>query len=120
MATTQKQLNPFKRVTEKPVVFWSGIVDADTTAREVIYNVPDYFNGTLTVMAVAVADDATGAAERDALIRGPFVITPSVPGPGRARRRFRGRRDGREQRRGFRRKRRGADPGRNARSMSRS
>ncbi len=75
----QKQLNPFKRVTEKPVVFWSGIVDADSTSREVIYNVPDYFNGTLTVMAVAVADEATGAAERDALIRGPFVITPSVP-----------------------------------------
>jgi len=74
-----KQLNPFKRVTEKPVVYWSGIVDADTTAREVIYNVPDYFSGTLTVMAVAVADDATGAAQKDALIRGPFVITPSVP-----------------------------------------
>jgi uncharacterized protein YfaS (alpha-2-macroglobulin family) len=74
-----KQLNPFKRVTEKPVVYWSGIVDADATAREVIYNVPDYFSGTLTVMAVAVADDATGAAQRDALIRGPFVITPSVP-----------------------------------------
>jgi uncharacterized protein YfaS (alpha-2-macroglobulin family) len=74
-----KQLNPFKRVTEKPVVYWSGIVDADTTTREVVYNVPDYFSGTLTVMAVAVADDATGAAERDALIRGPFVITPSVP-----------------------------------------
>jgi len=75
----EKQLNPFKRVTEKPVVFWSGIVDADATAREVIYNVPDYFSGTLTVMAVAVADEATGAAQRDALIRGPFVITPSVP-----------------------------------------
>ena len=74
-----KQLNPFKRVTEKPVVFWSGIIDADATAREVIYNVPDYFSGTLTVMAVAVADDATGAAEQNALIRGPFVITPSVP-----------------------------------------
>ncbi|PZR71784.1 MAG: alpha-2-macroglobulin [Chthoniobacterales bacterium] len=74
-----KQLNPFRRVTEKPVVYWSGIVDADTTAREVVYNVPDYFSGTLTVMAVAVADDATGAAQKDALIRGPFVITPSVP-----------------------------------------
>jgi uncharacterized protein YfaS (alpha-2-macroglobulin family) len=74
-----KQLNPFKRVTEKPVVFWSGIIDAGPIAREVIYDVPDYFSGTLTVMAVAVADDATGAAERNALVRGPFVITPSVP-----------------------------------------
>ncbi|MEY2519810.1 MAG: alpha-2-macroglobulin, partial [Verrucomicrobiota bacterium] len=74
-----KQLNPFKRVTEKPVVYWSGIVDADMTTREVVYNVPDYFSGTLTVMAVAVADEATGAAQKNALIRGPFVITPSVP-----------------------------------------
>ena len=30
-------------------------------------------------MAVAVSDQTTGSAERDALIRGPFVITPSVP-----------------------------------------
>ncbi|HEX4631937.1 MAG TPA: alpha-2-macroglobulin [Chthoniobacterales bacterium] len=74
-----KQLNPFKRVTEKPVVFWSGIIDADPTQREVVYDVPDYFAGTLTVMAVAVADDTTGAAEKNPLIRGPFVITPSVP-----------------------------------------
>jgi alpha-2-macroglobulin len=74
-----KQLNPFKRVTEKPVVFWSGIIDADATQREVVYNVPDYFSGTLTVMAVAVADDATGAAQQNPIIRGPFVITPSVP-----------------------------------------
>ncbi len=76
---TPKQLNPFRRVTEKPVVFWSGIIDADPTQREVVYNVPDYFAGTLTVMAVAVADDATGAAEKNPLVRGPFVITPSVP-----------------------------------------
>ena len=74
-----KQLNPFKRVTEKPVVFWSGIIDADATEREVVYDVPDYFAGTLTVMAVAVADDATAAAEKNPLVRGPFVITPSVP-----------------------------------------
>src|SRR5207237_6126936 len=30
-------------------------------------------------MAVAVANDATGSAERETLVRGPFVITPSVP-----------------------------------------
>jgi uncharacterized protein YfaS (alpha-2-macroglobulin family) len=74
-----KQLNPFRRVTEKPVVFWSGIIDADQTQREVVYDVPDYFAGTLTVMAVAVADDSTGAAQKNPLVRGPFVITPSVP-----------------------------------------
>jgi uncharacterized protein YfaS (alpha-2-macroglobulin family) len=74
-----QKLNPFKRVTEKPVVFWSGILDADATARELVYEVPDFFDGTLKIMAVAVSGDGTGAAERNALIRGPFIITPSVP-----------------------------------------
>ena len=74
-----QRLNPFKRVTEKPVVFWSGIVDADSTKREVVYDVPDYFDGTLKIMAVAIADDAVVSGERETLIRGPFVITPSVP-----------------------------------------
>jgi alpha-2-macroglobulin len=74
-----QRLNPFKRITEKPVVFWSGIVDADSAKRQVVYEVPDYFDGTLKIMAVAIANDAVGSAEREALIRGPFVITPSVP-----------------------------------------
>jgi uncharacterized protein YfaS (alpha-2-macroglobulin family) len=74
-----QRLNPFKRVTEKPVVFWSGIVDADTTPREVVYDVPDYFDGTLKVMAVAVSAETTGSSERNTLVRGPFIITPSVP-----------------------------------------
>jgi uncharacterized protein YfaS (alpha-2-macroglobulin family) len=74
-----QRLNPFKRITEKPVVFWSGIVDADSTRREVVYDVPDYFDGTLKIMAVAIADDAVASTERETLIRGPFVITPSVP-----------------------------------------
>ncbi len=74
-----KRLNPFKRITEKPVVFWSGVIDADTIEREVVYNVPDYFDGTLRIMAVAIAPDAAGSAEKETLVRGPFIITPSVP-----------------------------------------
>jgi len=74
-----QRLNPFKRITEKPVVFWSGILGADPTPREVAYDVPDFFDGILKVMAVAISDDAAGSAERETLVRGPFVITPSVP-----------------------------------------
>ncbi len=74
-----QRLNPFKRVTEKPVVYWSGILDADATEKEVTYDVPDFFDGTLRIMAVAVARDATGSSERESLVRGPFVITPSMP-----------------------------------------
>src|SRR6202008_4932169 len=74
-----QRLNPFKRVTEKPVVFWSGIVDADTKSRTVVYDVPDYFDGTLKIMAVAITSDAVGSIDRETLVRGPYVITPSVP-----------------------------------------
>ena len=72
-------LNPFRRVTEKPVVFWSGIVSADATEREVVYEVPEYFNGTLAVMAVACAPNAVGSAETKSLVRGAFILTPGVP-----------------------------------------
>ena len=72
-------LNPFRRVTDKPVVFWSGVVQADTTEREVVYEVPDYFNGTLTVMAVACSPNAVGSAETKSLVRGAFVLTPGTP-----------------------------------------
>lgn len=74
-----KHLNPFKRKTDLPVVYWSGIIDADSTSRELIYQVPDYFNGTLSVMAVAVANDAVGSAEKKSEIRGDFVINPNTP-----------------------------------------
>ena len=74
-----RHLNPFKRITEKPVVFWSGVVDAEPREREIVYDVPDYFSGTLTIMAVAVAPDAVGSTECETLVRGPFVITPNVP-----------------------------------------
>jgi uncharacterized repeat protein (TIGR01451 family) len=74
-----KNLNPFRRVTERPVVYWSGIVDAGPEDRAVTYDVPDYFDGTLKVMAVALSPDATGSAERDTLVRGRFVLTPAVP-----------------------------------------
>ncbi|CDZ79213.1 hypothetical protein BN59_03531 [Legionella massiliensis] len=72
-------LNPFKRKTDLPVVYWSGIIDTDATERELSYQIPDYFNGTLRVMAVAVASDAVGATEKKSEIRGNFVINPNAP-----------------------------------------
>jgi uncharacterized protein YfaS (alpha-2-macroglobulin family) len=78
-ANALKTLNPFKRKTDLPVVFWSGIVDTDTTSKQLVYHVPDYFNGAIRVMAVAVATDAVGATTKTAEVRGNFVITPNVP-----------------------------------------
>jgi len=72
-------LNPFKRRRDPPVVFWSGLVEAGSTQREVTYTVPDYFAGQLNIMAVAVAPDAIGEAETKSVVRGPMVLTPNVP-----------------------------------------
>jgi hypothetical protein len=72
-------LNPFKRKTEAPVVFWSGIINSNNTTQTYHYLVPDYFNGSMRLMAVAVAADAAGSAMQQTQVRGYFVINPNVP-----------------------------------------
>lgn len=74
-----KNLNPFKRKTDLPVVFWSGIIDSDTTPRQLSYMVPDYFNGSLKVMAVAVNGDSIGSAEKQSELRADLIINPNTP-----------------------------------------
>jgi len=74
-----RNLNPFKRKQNVPVSYWSGVVDSDSETRELKYRVPDYFNGTLRVMAVAVNDSSVGAGEDRALVRSTFIISPNAP-----------------------------------------
>ncbi|RBP37730.1 hypothetical protein DES53_113112 [Roseimicrobium gellanilyticum] len=72
-------LNPFKRRKEAPVVFWSGLVECGPDRQEVTYDVPDYFAGSLKIMAVAVSEDIVGTAQAQATVKGPFVLTPNAP-----------------------------------------
>jgi alpha-2-macroglobulin len=74
-----RNLNPFKRKGEAPAVYWSGIVEVPAGTKEFAYTVPDHFNGTLRVMAVAVSDGTVGVASTRALVRGDFVISPNLP-----------------------------------------
>ena len=78
-AAVGANLNPFRRKHDKPVVFWSGIVEVGPQAKELVYEVPDNFNGTLRVMAVAASDLAMGAFDKKAIVRGDFVISPNAP-----------------------------------------
>lgn len=78
-ADMANRLNPFKRKTDLPVVYWSGILDTDATTRQLVYQVPDYFNGALKIMAVAVSTDSVGSKDTTAEIRGDFIINPNVP-----------------------------------------
>lgn len=73
-----KHLNPFKRKHDKPAVYWSGIVEVNGS-KEFVYQVPDSFNGSMRIMAVAVDDKAIGTAQAKTLVRGDFVISPNVP-----------------------------------------
>ena len=78
-AMVGRNLNPFKRKRDKPVAVWSGVRDAGPEGGNYTFTVPEYFNGTLRVMAVAVNEDAVGATEAKTLVRGDFVLTPNVP-----------------------------------------
>lgn len=72
-------LNPFRRKSDPPVVFWSGVIDSGPEVQTKEFTVPDYFNGSLRVMALAVNDERVGIAEKTTQVRGPFIITPSLP-----------------------------------------
>jgi uncharacterized protein YfaS (alpha-2-macroglobulin family) len=78
-APLAKYLNPFKRKRDKPVVYWSGIMDSGPKGCEATWQVPDTFNGTLRVMAVAVSADAIGVFEKKIVSRGDFVLSPNAP-----------------------------------------
>ncbi len=73
-----KNINPFTRETDKPAVFWSGIVNSTTQTKQLNFDIPDTFSGQLRVMAVAVSEHAVGAAQTTSIVRGPFVISPNV------------------------------------------
>src|SRR6185437_10163014 len=78
-AAIGRNLNPFKRKRDKPVAFWSGVRDADAGGGDFTFTAPDYYNGTLRVLAVAGNGVAVGAAARGASPFTATAITRSVP-----------------------------------------
>ncbi len=79
MDMLSKNLNPFKRKQNAPVVYWSGIMETGPQKRTITYHVPDYFNGSLRVMAVSVSNERMGTAQTSVLARNTFIISPNVP-----------------------------------------
>ncbi|NCC20911.1 MAG: hypothetical protein EOM26_00445 [Alphaproteobacteria bacterium] len=77
--TLGKHLNPFKRKTLAPAIYWSGIVDIGEEERSLTFTPPGHFNGTMRVMAVGVSDDGVGSAERDIVLQGELIVTPNAP-----------------------------------------
>ena len=78
-AALGKHMNPFKRKTLAPAIYWSGIVDIDTTEKTITFTPPGHFNGEMRVMAIAVSDGGVGNAETKTAVRGDIVVTPNLP-----------------------------------------
>lgn len=79
MEMLAKNLNPFKRRQNASVAYWSGIIETGPESRSVKYHVPDYFNGSLRVMAVSVSKDKIGVAQVSTIARNPIIIVPNAP-----------------------------------------
>ncbi|MFI5345370.1 MAG: alpha-2-macroglobulin [Elusimicrobiota bacterium] len=74
-----RNLNPFKRRRDAPAVYWSGLMDVGPEGRAVSFQIPDSFNGSLRVTALAADADAIGVTTRRVLVRSALVLTPNAP-----------------------------------------
>jgi uncharacterized protein YfaS (alpha-2-macroglobulin family) len=74
-----RHLNPFNKKRKAPVAYWSGVVDVGPGGRDFRYTVPDYFNGRIRVVAIAVGAKRVGVAEAATEVKGSFILTPNVP-----------------------------------------
>ena len=73
-----KNLNPFKRKRDKPVAFWSGVVDVQGD-KTVQYKVPESFNGNLRIFAVTVNQETAAIADTQTTVRGDLILLPNLP-----------------------------------------
>jgi uncharacterized protein YfaS (alpha-2-macroglobulin family) len=74
-----RHLNPFNKKRKAPVAYWSGLVDVGPKGSDFHYTVPDYFNGKLRIVAIAVSAKRVGVAEGGTEVKGNFILTPNVP-----------------------------------------
>ena len=77
-----RHLNPFNKKHKPPAAWWSGLIDVGPGGRELHYTVPDYFNGKLRIIAIAVSPKRVGVAESPTEVKGDFILTPNVPAMG--------------------------------------
>lgn len=74
-----RHLNPFRRKTDPPVAWWSGIVAVGPEPRTLEWTLPESYNGSLRLMAVGVDAQGMGQAEARATVRGDFTLLPNAP-----------------------------------------
>lgn len=73
-------VNPFARKNLPSIAFYSGILK--TTANEkknISFEIPEYFNGSISVYAVAASNGAIGSAHTSTTVQSPVIISVSAP-----------------------------------------
>ena len=72
--------NPFGRDNVPPVAFYSGILETDANIPGTYtFNIPETFDGTISVFAVASNETAVGSANTTTLVQSPIMISNNVP-----------------------------------------
>jgi len=74
-----KYKNPFARKHKAPMTFWSGIIDAQPGEHNLSIPVPDYFNGSIRVIAVAVNPGKLAVPVTKTVASQDYVIQPQQP-----------------------------------------
>ncbi|MBD5388934.1 alpha-2-macroglobulin family protein [bacterium] len=73
-------INPFARRVTRPMAFYSGMIQTQAkTPQRVSVPIPDSFNGTVRIYAVATNATAMGAADTRTVVQAPVVLTPTAP-----------------------------------------
>lgn len=71
--------NPFRRKSEPPLVFWSGIIPVGQEATTVQIPVAPWHSGNLRIYAVSSCADGADVATGECKVAAPLVLTPVMP-----------------------------------------
>lgn len=73
-------VNPFARKNLPSIAFYSGILKTKAKAKQNIsFEIPEYFNGSISIYAVAASDGAVGSAHTSTTVQSPVIISVSAP-----------------------------------------
>lgn len=73
-------INPFARKNLPSIAFYSGILKTTANKPEdITFEIPEYFNGSLSVYAVAASNGAVGSTHTSATVQSPVIISVSSP-----------------------------------------
>lgn len=72
--------NPFERKSVPPVAFYSGIINTKANETQTVkFDIPEYFNGELSIYAVAADTGRIGSAHTSTLVQSPVIISVASP-----------------------------------------